>query len=313
MLTLLDLNLTTFDGAAAGGEGMTGGNGNDGQASGQPANANTGTKKSGEYDNVIFGIQDNADNHTADDVATEPKTVEKTPKERRAEFESLIKGDYKEEFAKKFQDEFNKRHRGHKELEEKFNKADRIIGLLAERYGEYDIEKLEQKFLDDKAYLEQEAMERGMEVEQLAEIKRLKADADSERRRRERIEGERLADEQYYNWINQANELKKTFPDFDLNTEINNPAFNDLLQRGISVDHAYKVLHHDEILQASISDAIKQSSKATADSIAARGNRPKENGSTGSAVVYKTDVSKFTPKDRAEIAKRVAAGETIRF
>lgn len=313
MLKLLELNLTAFDGAAAsGGEGATGGNGNDGQAFGQPVGTDS-TKKNGEFDNVVFGKQPESEPAGADDGKITDDTKVKTPKERKQEFEDLIKGEYKKEFSERFQDEFNKRYKEQKVFEEKFNQADRLLGIVAEKYGERDIEKLEKLILADNSHLQQEAMEKGIDVKQLAEIKRLKAEADSERRRRERVENERLADRQYQTWVEQANELKQTFPGFDINEEVKNPQFMDLLQRGISVDHAYKILHYDDIIKGSVADAMQKSAKATADTIAARGSRPKENGNTGSAVIYKTDVSKLTAKDRAEIAKRVARGETISF
>lgn len=312
MLNLLKLNLTVFDGgAAAGGEGGTGGNGNDGQANGQSAGGDS-TTKNGDFSNVVFGKQSEADPAGAEE-AKPKETQVKTAKERRAEFESLIKGEYKNEFTERFQTEFNRRHRGYKELEENFNRADKVLNILAEKYGENDIDKLEELIINDHSQLEQEALEKGIDVEQLAQIKRLKAEADSERRRRERVEGERRADEQYQSWVEQSKKMKDVFPDFDINTEIQNPSFLDLLQRGISVDHAYKILHYDDIMQNTITDAMRKSSKATADTIAARGSRPKENGNTGSAVIYKTDVSKLSKADRAEIAKRVARGETIRF
>ncbi len=312
MLKLLKLNLSAFDsGAAVGGEGVTGGNGNSTQAIGQPEGA-TGTKKVGDFANVVFGKQIESEPAGTDNVENTPN-VEKSPKERKAAFEELIKGEYKEEFTKRFQDEFNKRHKGYKETVEKFNKADRLLGIIAERYGETDIEKLEAKILSDNSHLAEEASQMGMEVEQLAEIKRLRAEAETERKRRERAEGEIRANEQYRTWIEQAESLKESFPDFDLSTEVHNPQFMDLLQRGISVDHAYKILHFDDIIKGSVTDAMQKSAKATADSIAARGTRPKENGNTGSAVIYKSDVSKLTKEDRAEIAKRVARGESISF
>ena len=99
--------------------------------------------------------------------------------------------------------------------------------------------------------------------------------------------------------------------DFDLKTEIDgNPDFLALLQRGVSVEQAYKVLHMNDFL----SKATAQAEKAVTDNIRARGARPPENGAaTKSAVVVKDDVSKLTPADRAEIARRAAMGETITF
>jgi len=152
-----------------------------------------------------------------------------------------------------------------------------------------------------------------MSVEQLIEIKRLRANAESERRARERLESEMQADRQYAAWLNDAAKVKEKFPDFDLETEIQNPHFMGMLERGIDVEHAYKVLHFDELMQDNVSRAMRSSAKATADTIAARGNRPKENGGNSSAIVYKTDVSKLSKAERAEIARRVARGETISF
>jgi hypothetical protein len=87
-----------------------------------------------------------------------------------------------------------------------------------------------------------------------------------------------------------------------------------LLKSGVPVQHAYEVVHINEIKQNNAVHVAKQTSKATADNIRARGNRPKENaGSATPGVQYKSDVSKLTKKDRAEIAKRVARGETISF
>ena len=63
-----------------------------------------------------------------------------------------------------------------------------------------------------------------------------------------------------------------------------------------------------------LSKATAQVEKTVTDNIRARGARPQENGAAPkSAVVVKDDVSKLTPADRAEIARRAAMGETITF
>ena len=76
------------------------------------------------------------------------------------------------------------------------------------------------------------------------------------------------------------------------------------------MEQAYKVLHMDDFL----SKATAQAEKTITNNIRARGARPQENGAAPkSAVVVKDDVSKLTPADRAEIARRAAMGETITF
>ena len=58
----------------------------------------------------------------------------------------------------------------------------------------------------------------------------------------------------------------------------------------------------------------KQVEQKLTNKIVANGARPTENGMTSqSASLTKSDVSQLTKADRAEIARRVARGEKIRF
>ena len=58
----------------------------------------------------------------------------------------------------------------------------------------------------------------------------------------------------------------------------------------------------------------KSAAQQVTDNVRARGARPAENGvSSGSGFLVKSDVSKLTKKDRAEIARRAAHGEKIVF
>ena len=57
-----------------------------------------------------------------------------------------------------------------------------------------------------------------------------------------------------------------------------------------------------------------QAQKQVVDNIRSRGSRPAENGTVSrSGFTYKSDVSKLSKEDRAEIARRAARGETITF
>ena len=54
--------------------------------------------------------------------------------------------------------------------------------------------------------------------------------------------------------------------------------------------------------------------KAIEDNIKAKGNRPQESAAKGTqGVIIKSDPSKLTAEDRAEIARRVMMGEEITF
>lgn len=294
---LMPMSLTIFDGGADGGAD---GNGN-GQSVGNSAN--------GDYSNVKFGKQET--------TAKVPSEVTKTPEERQAEFDAYIEQNkdlYDSKFTKEFDSKFNRRFREHKQLEANFNKADEVMSILAQRYGVTNIDEIRNAVENDDRLLEAQADEEGLTVDQMREIQSLRARADAEKRRADMFARQQNADYQYQQWVLEAEPLKDIYPDFDINAECENPNFMRLLKSGVPVQHAYEVVHINEIKQNNAVNVAKQTSKATADNIRARGNRPKENaGSATPGVVYKSDVSKLTPKDRAEIAKRVARGETISF
>ena len=44
------------------------------------------------------------------------------------------------------------------------------------------------------------------------------------------------------------------------------------------MDHAYKVLHMDELMQGTLAGAVQRTQQRTLETIAARGMRPAENG-----------------------------------
>ena len=100
----------------------------------------------------------------------------------------------------------------------------------------------------------------------------------------------------------------------DLQTEIQNPQFKRLLDAGVDVGSAYLVLHQGELIPAAMQQVAQDVEQKLANKIAAGSSRPAENGMQphGGAVV-KNDVSTMTKKDRAEINRRVLAGEKISF
>ena len=108
--------------------------------------------------------------------------------------------------------------------------------------------------------------------------------------------------------------MKGDYPSFDLGAESQNPQFLAMLRAGVPVQHAYEVVHMDEIKAGVAKLTAKATEKQVVSGIRAKGARPQENGTAAqSPFTVKDDVSKLTRKDRAEIARRVARGETISF
>ena len=302
------LNLQIF---AEGGAGA--GVGDGGTAEGQGVTAAAALPQTKGAKNpladVKYGIQEEA-------PAAEVQTETVAQPDRNAEFEKLIKGEYKDLYDARVQDTIQKRLKGQKETVDKFNALTPTLEMLAKKYGvdATDIDALTKAIEEDDSYYEQEALEKGLTVQQLKEIRKMErenADLKAQMEEQQRQEnGKKL----YAAWMQQAEDAKKVYPSFDLKAEMNNPRFVDLLRSNIDVRTAYEVLHKDEIIPAAMQFTAKTVESKLAKSIAANGARPSENGmSSQSAAVVKSDVSQLSKADRAEIIRRVQRGEKIRF
>lgn len=226
-------------------------------------------------------------------------------------YEELIKGDYKNDYDKDVQHIVGKRLAQERA---KLQPMTDIIDKLMVRYDAKDFAELSQK-LDSDEMFESMSIERGENPETLRELENLKIFQDRVKRQEAYRDAEIAARAQYEKWNSEAEEVKKVFPDFDLEAELQNPHFRALIttknpQYQIGMLDAFKMLHHDDIVKKAEAEALNKAAK----SVNLSASRPSENGlGNQSAVIVKDDVSKLNKKDRADIAKRVARGEKIMF
>ena len=289
-----------------------GGAGDGGTAQGQGDTAGVASQQKADKNplaGVKYGIQEEAP------VAGVQQTTE-VQTDPEAEFEKLIKGQYKAQYDARMQDTIQKRLKGTKETVDKYNALQPVLETLAKKHGvdASDIEALQKAIEDDDYYFEDEALERGMTVKQLKEIRSMERENAELRKQMQEQQTQENANKLYSGWMTQAEETQKVYPSFDLRAEMNNPKFVDLLRSNIDVRTAYEVLHKDEIIPAAMQFTAKTVESKIAKKIAANGARPSENGmSSGSPAVVKSDVSQLSRADREEIIRRVQRGEKIRF
>jgi hypothetical protein len=188
--------------------------------------------------------------------------------------------------------------------------------MLGKKYGvdASDINALTQAIQDDDAYYEEEALEKGITVEQLKSIRKVERENAELRKQMEAEKARQNADRIYSEWMQQSEDVKKIYPNFDFRAEMQNPKFTELLRSHIDVRTAYEVIHKDEIIPAAMQFAVQATEQNLTNKIIANGARPVENGNgSQGASVTKSDVSTLTRADRAEINRRVANGEKITF
>lgn len=281
-------------------------------AEGSGASASTGTVAEGTGENS----QDAADNTTGRD--SEGSVVQDdTADNNRPSFEDLIKGEYKQDFDDKIHAIIRKKTAEIKSQRERLESMNPILDLLSSKYGidATDLGSIEKAILSDNAYLEEEAVERGMSVDQLRLLKQTEHEnkilKDTIERNRKQTETDRI----YNEWMNQAESLKETYPNFDFMVEAQNNDFAQLLRNGIDVRTAYEVIHKDEIIQGAMAVTAQKVKESVTNDIRANGNRPSENGTSNqSAAGFTIDkIKKLTKAERKSLGERAARGERITF
>lgn len=292
-----------------GGDGGTGAEGTTGATVVAAAPQTKGVKN--PLADVQYGKQ--AEVQTAN---AQTGSVVETP-DRNKEFDKLIKGEYKDLYDAKVQDTIQKRLKSTKETVDKYEALTPTLEMLAKKYGveSGDIEALNKAIEEDDSYYEEEAMEKGVSVQQLKEIRKMEREnAELKRQMQEQTTRDK-ANQLYAKWMNEAESLKGIYPSFDLATEMQNPRFLDLLRSpNIDVRTAYEVTHKDDIISDAMRFTAKTVEQKLANKVIANGARPIENGiSSQSASLTKSDVSQLTKADRQEIMRRVARGEKISF
>ncbi len=246
----------------------------------------------------------------------ENKPAETQKVDKKAEFEALIKGEYKDLYAAKIKEIISKRLKGNEALKGKLAKLEEIIEVLADRYkvDKNDLEALTKKVADDDALISDNAKEKGMDVQNYRYIKNLEKENQYYKALEQEKAQQHKMQEQVKKWYDESEEIAKAYPDFDISAEIANAKFIELIRGGVDMKTAYEVVHHADIIEAIKNKSAMEAEKQTTERLLSVAGRPVENGlSAQSPALVKTDVSKLTPEQRAQIAKRAAMGETITF
>lgn len=331
---MLEIDLQLFNGAAAGAGAAAGGEGAAQATESALPKAETNSRsgssrrsRSGAFDNVVFGKQEDA---SAAGTATDPaagdtaegngksgvSTTSDTLEARRKAFRDMVNGEYKDIYTEETQNIINRRFKESKAMETSLNAQKPILDMLMQRYqiADGDMAKLQAAIEEDNSYWQEAAEEQGLTVDQYKARMKLERENAELKAMQQKQAGEQAAKQQFAKWMQEGEAVKGMYPGFDLQTELQSGQFRDLLRAGISVQQAYELVHMDEIRDATARSAAKTASEQMAANIKSRAARPSENGtSSQSAVIVKNDVSSLTRAERAEIARRAQRGEKITF
>ncbi|MBR1761969.1 MAG: hypothetical protein IJ731_01200 [Eubacterium sp.] len=256
-------------------------------------------------------------------VAADTGTAEGSNVDDRAErFKELINGDYKDEYQKTLETQLNKRMRRNnkaiKDAENFKNQMSPLLERLGTKYGvePTDIDGILAAANEDDSYYEEYAAREGLDIQAAKKV--LKANrilADEEQRKiNEQHEAE--FSNKFAGWMQQADELKNYYPEFDFEYESTNEKtgdlFRTLLNSGTTVRNAYETVHISDIMGGAMQYAYNTARQEAADARTARRSRPNENGtSSQQASTIIDDMTKMSNAQRKKIKEAVNRGEKV--
>ena len=178
-----------------------------------------------------------------------------------------------------------------------------------------DYEGLTQAIQNDDSFYEKQAERAGLSIEQYKENLRLKAEAERGRQITEAYEEQQRRNALYSQWEADTEQLRQTFPNFDLGLEIrSNERFAQLLDNGVSVQDAFYATHVGELYRGIDAEAETRATANVVNAMQTKARRPIEGGvSHVAAVERRSNPSALSNEDLDEINRRVAEGEEIAF
>lgn len=261
------------------------------------------TEDTKKADEVVSAPTENND-------PTDEKVATNNPSKRMTWDEIMADPEYNQQM----QSLMSKRLKSAKNAEDNLAKLTPALEVLCRKYNldptNMDYEALGKAVEDDDEYYEDKALEMGVSAETARKVDKLERESARAIAQAERTAQEQQIQQHFQHLEQQGAELKKTFPGFDLKTELKNPAFARMTAPniGISVADAYYAIHRDEIRAAESQVIAQQTATKMSNAMQANTRRPSESGTSSQAPSVNTfDYRKATPEQRAELKKRIFA------
>lgn len=228
------------------------------------------------------------------------------------EFETLIKGKYKDQYKARQQKAVQSRMRGHEAEMAELESANKLRDALSVRYGMQDAssDELLAAINKDDSFLEAAAAKEGLSPAQFRKMSEMQQRAMAAERKANEAEKAQIRANINAKLQKECDECAQLFPDFNFEAECQNEKFKDLVQKGIDITSAYKHVHMDEIMADGMAMAAHRGAQATANAVKANLGRPVEAGArNGAAAAFAVDFNKMSSEEFREYTEKVMSGE----
>ena len=214
------------------------------------------------------------------------------------------------DYNKEMQAIIQQRLKSSKGAEDALGKLAPAIEVLARKYGQDpakpDYDALAKAINDEDGYYEDKALQMGVSVETAKKMDQQEREAARKKRQEAMTLEEQKFRQHFQKLEQQAAQMKVTFPDFDLQKELQNPAFARMTSPniGLSVEDAYYAVHRKELQTAAMQVAAQKTAQKISNSIQAGSRRPQENGTSAQAPSVTTFDYRAADKQQREAFKR---------
>ena len=214
------------------------------------------------------------------------------------------------EYNKEMQAVVQSRLKSAKSAEEALGKMAPAIEVMARKYGldanNMDYDALAKAINDDDAYYEDKALEMGVSVETAKKVDQMERDTERKKAMEQRTLQEQMIQQHFVKLEQQGEAMKKVFPNFDLRTELKNPAFARMTAPnvGISVEDAYYAIHRNEIQTAAMQVTAQKTAEKISNAIQSGSRRPDESGASSQAPSVSTFDYRNASREQREALKQ---------
>lgn len=252
-----------------------------------------------------------------------PQQAEAQPKPEQPmsledEWAEARKGKFREFIGRDIQAAVQERFKNQKDANETLSRIEPALKALARQRGieEGNIDELVDDIMNDDSLFEDEAAEAGMSVEAYRTHQQLVAENERFKAQQQQEAEEQILREHFRNLAVQAEEMKKVYPDFSLEREMENQTFRRLTapNSGLTVEAAFYAVHHKELEPQVMAYGMQRAQQQISQTLQANRMRPVEGAmQKGQPADVAIDPRKMTREERQKLIERARRGEKVTF
>lgn len=316
MLELIKADLLLFDGDSA---GTAGGSGAVTQQGGTP-------KPTVENPNIPLhllrnkpaGLETIAKGNDVQESTQQEGEVEKQAKPTYEEMKELYKAEYQKDVSSHVGRRMKTANTEIEKLKKSNSQMQDIMNLIGNKYPGVDVtnpEALMQAVKSDESFFRQKAIDNGTSVEEEQFTFAKERELSDAKERLQKYETERAQQQSRQRILQQSKELKAEYPDFDLDSALENADFRAMLtftrkaKGAENVKEAYEFAFRNELRDKAIKQTVDKTKEAVSQNRKAKQFMPSPPGTTGKTV--NSDASMLQSMSAKEIAKKVRTGTNL--